>query len=553
VATIARVAIPEPALWYCGGETLLIHSVPMPVRERIGVNRGASMKRMFAACILRAAARQQIAPLCLFLFIGNSLAQEIHPASMPPQANVPVLLLSDIHFEPFWDPAKVPQLAASPASEWKSILIALPSPDRQKHFELLQQSCHTGGADTSFPLFESSLKAMRSHAAGAKLVAVSGDLISHAFDCKYTTLFPKSSPDDYRRFVEKTLDYVIDELYGTFPDVPVYIALGNNDSDCGDYRLDAQSEFLRVTGAEVTKGFPAAERPAAEESFAAGGYYSIALPASIDNARLLVLNDLFMSKSYSTCGGKPDPAAAEAQITWMRQQLTEARANKQKVWVMGHIPPGVDLYSTMKRLGDICGQDPAMFLSSEEMADVLTEFSDVIELAIFAHTHMDEVRLLKAEIPNLYPAVPGKITVEAKGFIAEPKTVPVKMIPSISPNHGNNSSITLAQINPSTAELVDYRVITASNQTGIDDRWSEEYDFARSYHAAEFSSSALSQLIAGFAADSSAKTKASQNYIEEFSPGHPSLVLQMFWPQYVCTLSNHTAQAFRACVCPTAH
>jgi len=500
------------------------------------------MKRTVAARILRTIARQLIASLCLVLLTCAGLAQAT-PSGSKARATVAALLLSDIHFEPFWDPGKVPQLATAPASDWKAILAGLPSPDQQERFQLLQQACHVAGADTSFALFESSLKAMRAHAAEARLVTVSGDLISHAFDCKFTSLFPKSTPDDYRKFVEKTLTYVIDELYGAFPGIRVYIALGNNDSDCGDYRLDAHSDFLRVTGAEVTKGFPAGERRAAEDSFEAGGYYSVTLPAPIEDSRLLVLNDLFMSKNYSTCAGKSDAAEADAQIAWLRRQLTEARAHKQKVWVMGHIPPGIDLYSTMKGLGDICSRAPAMFLSSEKMADVLIDFSDVIELAIFAHTHMDELRLLKDD---------GQIQASPPGTVAV-KGVPVKMVSSISPNHGNNPSITLARIDPSTATLVDYRVITSSNQTGIDSKWSEEYDFALSYHAPEFSSPGVSQIIAGFTADTSAKTQASQSYIEDFSPGSRSLALQLFWPQYVCTLSNHTPQGFEACVCPTGH
>jgi len=319
--------------------------------------------------------------------------------------------------------------------------------------------------------------------------------------------------------------------------VPVYVALGNNDSDCGDYRLDAHSDFLRVTGKEVTRNFPASERPAAEESFAAGGYYSVTLPAPIENTRLLVLNDIFMSSNYATCAGKPDPGAADAQLTWLRQQLTKARANKQKIWVMGHIPPGVDLYSTASHLVDVCGgKSPVMFLASEKLADVLAEYGDVVELAIFAHTHMDELRLLKDD---------GQPS-------ASSKPVAVKMVSSISPNHGNNPSFTVAQIDPASAALVDYRVFTASNQTGVDAKWTEEYDFAHSYHEQEFSSSTVSKLIGSFAVDPGAKATPSQSYISDFSAGSPSAVLQIFWPQYVCTLSNHTAEAFKACVCPAA-
>jgi sphingomyelin phosphodiesterase acid-like 3 len=516
----------------------LIHPQPNAPHERMNFNEGPSMKRNLAASKLRAAARQHLLPLCILFFAGSVLAQGIHPSPQPAKATVDALLVSDIHFDPFFDPAKVPQLAAAPSTKWKAIFAAPASPDRQQRFQALRQSCHVRSEDTSFPLFDSSLKAMRIHASAAKFVTVSGDLLAHGFDCKYNALFPKSTPDDFRSFVRKTLAYVMDELYGAFPGVPVYIALGNNDSDCGDYRLDAHSDFLRVTGNEVTKNFSALDRKAAEESFAAGGYYSVSLPAPIQNARLLVLDDLFMSKSYATCAGKADPAGANAQIAWLQHQLIEARASKQKIWVMGHIPPGVDLYSTMKKMGDLCGdQKPGMFLSSEGIADVLVEFSDVVQLAIFAHTHMDEMRLLKDD--NL--------------SAASSKPVAVKMVSSISPNHDNNPSFTIAQIDPATAALVDYRVFAASNRTGVDAKWTEEYDFARSYHEKEFSSSSVSELIAGFTADPSVKTKTSQSYVGDFSAGSSSLVLQMFWPQYVCTLSNHTAQSFKACVCPAAH
>jgi sphingomyelin phosphodiesterase acid-like 3 len=319
--------------------------------------------------------------------------------------------------------------------------------------------------------------------------------------------------------------------------VPVYVALGNNDSDCGDYRLDAHSEFLAITGKEVTKNFPASERQGAEESFAVGGYYSVSMPAPIENARLLVLNNIFMSKNYTTCAGKPDPSAADAQLAWLRQQLTEARAKKQKVWVMGHIPPGVDLYATASRFIDVCGgQAPIMYLSSEKMADELVEFSDVVELAIFGHNHMDETRLLKGD---------GKTP-------ASSKSVAVKVVSSISPINGNHPSFTVAQIDPSSAALKDYKVFVASNLTGNDADWTAEYDFARSYHTAEFTSSSVSNLIAGFAADPGAKTQASQNYIADFSVGYVTPLLSLAWPQYVCTLSNHTQQSFKACVCPAA-
>jgi len=98
------------------------------------------MKRNLAARILGGVSKTHIALSCLFLFAGVAFAQSGHPAlaiqgqpkaQQQVQATVPALLLSDIHFEPFWDKAKAPQLAVAPVSEWKAILAAPSSPDRE--------------------------------------------------------------------------------------------------------------------------------------------------------------------------------------------------------------------------------------------------------------------------------------------------------------------------------------------------------------------------------------------------------------------------------------
>jgi sphingomyelin phosphodiesterase acid-like 3 len=445
---------------------------------------------------------------------------------------IPAVFVSDIHFEPFFDPGKVVQLAAAPVSGWKEILTAPASVDREQRFAAIEQGCHTRGEDTPFALLESSVQAMRRDAAGAKFVTVSGDLISHAFQCKYGAVFPHAGAGDYRAFVVKTIDFVVEELSGAVPGVPVYVALGNNDSDCGDYQLDANSEFLKAVGEEVVRTFPEDERKGAAETYAVGGYFNVRMPAAMPNARMIVLDDQFMGAKYSTCGGKADASAAEAQLAWLAQQLAEARRSKEKVWVMAHIPPGVDVHASVTKMDAVCGgKGPKMFLASERLADVLAENADVVELAIFAHTHMDEVRVLKTE-----------------GGVAS-SGVAVKMVPSISPINGNAPSFTVARVETSTAALKDFKVFTASNATGVDTAWHEEYDWGKTYHAGEFSAASVSKVIAGFAADAGAKTEASQAYINNFYSGSSPL-LELVWPQYVCALQSDSAQGFKACVCP---
>ena len=77
-----------------------------------------------------------------------------------------------------------------------------------------------------------------------------------------------------------------------------------------------------------------------------------------------------------------------------------------------------------------------MFLSSEALPEVLADYGDVVQLAIFAHTHMDEVRLLNPAIAD-----------------AAHRPVAVKMVASISPIDGNNPSFTVATIDPVHAIL----------------------------------------------------------------------------------------------------
>jgi len=449
---------------------------------------------------------------------------------------IPALFISDIHFDPFHDPAKLQQLVDAPASQWSAILSATPSSNQSQAFDSLQQECKARGVDTPYPLLHSSLQAMRSNEPDAKFMTISGDLIAHAFVCRYKTLLPRSSERDYQAFVLKTLTFVVAELHSTFPGMPIYISLGNNDTGCGDYRLDADSDFLAQAGKILADVLPASQQSSAIKQFGAGGYYSVTMAAPMQNTRLIVINDLFFSSKYTTCSGSHDETAVRAQIAWLKDQLSVARQSSQKVWVMGHIPPGVNAYSTLAKMKNICNKaKPDMFLSSDTMTDLLIEYADVIPLGIFAHTHMDEMRLLEPKDNDARSSVDHDVV--------------IKMVPSISPVDGNNPSFTIARVNPLNSVLQDYEVITASNQTGINTTWTTEYDFAKTYHEPQFSPASVKDLIADFQIDGDSKHETSEAYIRNYFVGDRSSELKPFWPQYACGLANATAQTFTSCVC----
>jgi len=389
--------------------------------------------------------------LALLLTAPVAQAQPAHPP-----AAVPVLFLSDIHFNPFADPALTAQFAGRPVVAPLSPAVAD-----------AQSSCAT--LDTPTALFQSSLTAAHLRAAPIRFVTVTGDLLSHQFircfaafvlntppagsdedQYKAFSSTPGGTLDLYRSFVQKTIEYVAGQLQQALPGVPIYFALGNNDTACGDYDIDPNDALLKNTAylvAASAHGTRAADIPLDARANPTApfnpngdyqflGDYNIPIPA-LPTTHLIVLDDLFLSASHLTCSGQPEPeSTAKAQKKWLNDQLDAASAAHQKVWVMGHIPPGLDPYTTLRK------RAITYFLSPDITSDLASHSPDV-RLALFAHTHFDSL----SEISPANPKDPP---------------ITLKLVQSICPNHGNPPSITIAHVDPRTARLIDYTVIMAA-------------------------------------------------------------------------------------------
>jgi sphingomyelin phosphodiesterase acid-like 3 len=498
-----------------------------------------SLLSLLAACALTVQAgliAQSPAP-SKAIDTALSTAQGKAAAATETRSTVPALFLSDIHLDPFADPAKAARLNAAPAAEWPAILAAPDSPTQAKEIAALQEACPTRGIDTPYVLWRSSLRAIHADASHARFITLSGDLLAHSFDCKFQTLLPAATPADYLAFTVKTVRTIVSTLRAALPGVPLYIAMGNNDSGCGDYQLDAAHDaFLALVAKVVAEALPATDRADVLTDFAAGGYYSVPL-AAVPHTRLLVLDDLFFSAKYSTCSGQPNTAPASAQLAWLAEQISAARQHNERVWVMGHIPPGVNLYATARNSANLCaGARPQMFLASESLAKLLARNADVVRLALFGHTHADEMRLLT---PDDGP----------QALITAISGVPVKIVASISPVNGNRPTFTLAAIDPATATLADYTVFMASNLSGVAAKWAPEYTYSTTYHQRAFDAASLATLISALQADPAAKTAASQATLRNYFPGDISRAIQLAWPQYACSLEHDSAQSFAACAC----
>lgn len=460
------------------------------------------------------------------LFASTALAQ-----------TVPVLMLSDIHLDPFHDPSKFARLRSAPVTGWADILNAAPSSTQATDFAKLQTTCNATGLDTPMSLLNAALTAAQKQQPAPLFVTVSGDLMAHRFDCRFHTLAPTATAAEYSNFAAKTIDFVALQLRLFFPHSPIYFALGNNDSGCADYREDPDSSFLQSAATSfAADALSVSNSRAIHEQFTQRGDYVIKLPAPIQNTRLVVLQDIFESVRYTGCNAASNNVPIVSQITWLRNQLEAARAAHEHVWLMTHIPPGVDAYATFSKQGSgICNvRSPAMFLKSDALANTLADFPDTIRLILLGHTHMDEMRIYRT--PN--------------------GTIPGKLVPSITPVDGNRPSFTIGEVETSTATLKDYAVYAADNDSDISTPWNLEYRYSTTYHQPDFSGESAAKLATIFLADKNGSSPDSSSYQHYFFVGDASIsaafrsaAMQIVWPAYACTITSAQVAGFLHCAC----
>ena len=486
-----------------------------------------------------------LATLLTFLALPCALAHA--------QATVPAVMLSDIHFDPFHDPAKLTQLRAEPIEHWPAILNAPPSATQAADLQALQTNCGSRALDTSWPLLQNTLGAARGAQPRPLFVTLSGDLLTHEFPCRFNRLVPGPSAQELSAFTAKTIAFVLAQLRATFPRTPVYSALGNNDSPCGDYRATPADSFLK--SAANTLATAAGTSP---ESITPEGDYSVHLPAPLQHTRLIVFEDIFESRGFTTCSGDTDRAPERAQIDWLRSQLADARALHGSVWVMSHIPPGVDAYTSFRRYllqpAAMCNADPRPFLADTALPDTLLDYADVVRLAVFGHTHMDEMRLLRRDASSANsPSAGVSASAEGTSPAAVPEaTIPAKLVPSVSPYIGNHPAFLVASIDPRSAILKDWRTFVSPGPEGSTPPWTVAYRFTSTFHLPDFSAGSALKLADELAADKTGQAPDSTAFRQHFYPGDIGLYalgLAQIWPAYACTVRHVRPSAVHTCLC----
>lgn len=401
------------------------------------------------------------------------------------------VVLSDIHFDPLYDPDLVPQLQAADARQWQRIF---------ESSKVTQLSAY--GKDTNYPLLKSALSSLRFRTPEPDFVLISGDFLRHKF------------PQD-KALARKTLEFLTLRLQATFPGIPVFPSLGNNDTDCGDYTMQPGGPFLADLAA-IWRPLLGPEAGTWAQSFPAGGYYSAPHP-TVPKVRLVVLNTVFFSPKYQTCGqGPADPGKDE--LTWLAGVLKQAAANGEKVWTLYHVPPGIDVYASVS-------QQQVKTMWQDEYASGFAQMANLglVTAGFAGHTHMDEFRL---------PA--------AGGF--------VHGTPGVSPVFGNNPGYQVFSYSRSSGALLDYQAFFLNLGAGQDADlpWAREYGFQSAYGQSAYDRGALQSVAAGMGSQAGMRNRFLMMYSTTSSQGGAD---PCQWQAYWCGLSGLTAQDFLSCLC----
>jgi hypothetical protein len=429
------------------------------------------------------------------------------------------LAFSDVHFDPFADPALVAELAAAPAGQWPEIL------SRGK------TGLGAHGRETSHALLSSALADMALVEPRPDFIFFTGDILAHGFNRTYQRLSGDQSQAGLESFIAKTLACFGGAVARSFPGAEVHVSLGNNDAYEGDYLLAPGGRFLRdAAGIFAASFFPdPARREVFAAQFPAFGHYSLPL-AGQGKLRVVGLNSVYFSTRHPASTAADGPWVGE--LDWLETELARAGAAGERVYLLAHIPPGVNVYNTLR--------DPANNPGSLEQVKgfwspgPLARFLEIVlrhERAIAAifsgHTHMDDFRILR----------------HAGGQAA----VYLGITPAVSPQFGNNPGFKVFSYDPASGRLADcethYLDLNASRPL-----WRGEYGFLQAYGGIAgvgaldpASGLALWQTLV---ADGRAREIFTTHYrvSNRVSPYD-----QAEFAAYWCAMANQDPEAFRQC------
>jgi sphingomyelin phosphodiesterase acid-like 3 len=461
---------------------------------------------------------------------AHALPHLSKPHHAKPASTRQLVIASDIHFDPFADPTLAPALARQPITKWEKIL---------GHSSQTEYSPY--GQDTNWWLLENTLDAMRKAEPNPAMVMITGDLMAHEFAQKYARSIQDTDRNHYRAFVSKTIAFVAAEVRKRYARQQIFFTPGNNDDVCGDYTIQAGGPFLNDTA--WTVGGLAKARVQIMSDWKAYGSYSVE-PHGVKGLRIVSLNSVFFFNGYQPqsfadgCSATPTDGPAR-MYSWLEKTLSAAADKREQVWLMFHIPPGIDGYSTMMNYrklsqpsppGDICTQAIIPMWKpfwTDLFSKLVVQYPNIA--AMFAgHDHNDDLRVLHAGQPN-------------QQFVL--------IDPPVSPIYGQNPSFRIvtfdgAKLTDQTTWYLTNLPSARSVEPGV---WMPEYTFTEKWQSPRLDAASLNALdgrIRGNAA-------ASQQWMTQLDVSSTYRPMPSTAPRDMeCAITALDPESYKSCYCP---
>jgi len=430
-----------------------------------------------------------------------------------PQGVGPVqfLMMSDLHFDPMADPKLVDQLSSAEPWGWPAIF------DTSGDRPLARY-----GADSNWSLLHSALEHAKQVLPKPAFIVVPGDFLAHNFRQRFDVGAADHSSAAYREFVRKMMQFVALQFEQTFPDTPILPALGNDDAVCGNYQLQPGGPFLIDTLPIVRTLVGSPWSPGSDRNWTNYGNYSV----MVRGLRIIFPNSVFFSARYRNTCGSPDAAdPGTATLAWLETELVAASQAHERVWLVYHIPPGIDGFTTLRT-----GSCPDAIVPiwrqtyAAPFAALMRRYSDTIVASFAGHTHVDDFRLLDDD-SGYY------------GFVL--------ITPPLSPIYGQNPAIRTV-VSDGAGGLLDQTTYELANLQEAEDgraapAWRAEYTFTQEWQLPRIDLASLTHLYAMVA-----------DVPEDRARWH------MFYPvsspvYWSASWGEASSQAIRAFHCATGH
>src|SRR5260370_12826695 len=188
------------------------------------------------------------------------------------------------------------------------------------------------------------------------------------------------------------MQFLGQQLEQTFPATPILAGVGKNDEECGDYQIQSGGPFRIAALPMLRRLVGSTGGPNLDRDWQSYGNYS----ARVSGIRVLSTNTNFLSVHYrNACGSAADGDPGRATLAWLEAELAAAKQAGEPVWLLYHIPPGIDGYATLRQ-----GACPGTMIPMWDQAyagpflALMKHYADTVTVSFAGHTHMDDFRLI---------------------------------------------------------------------------------------------------------------------------------------------------------------